>query len=762
MDRSISHFITSSLRPSSNGAFILLLLGLSSPTSALGWCISKNACSVASVCDYVMEGKITYLNVPVFLLVIYTIPLLFLLYHLWWKIITKFRKALTGTLAFERQLLPIYIRWLQILMLFMVWLIVSLFLAPINSILAIVLTVVEIFGLSMFCNTLIIWMHMPDLSRRSLLKSIVGSIFIAGLVASGWYFIANPGSEWTSTNTDWSFFGILYNGVWFLIYLTLLVVPYVPYLRTFAARRALQRFLFVLVAVWLMSTATAVLRYLGIDGASCVAMAQSALSSLFFVIVYVSALSADSIEWRKKGYAGTKFGNNSSTLPLLTLSDDWRIDYDDLEIVEPLARGNFAEVHRGFWRGINVAIKTLYQTQMQHTELKQFENEVELLRQLHHPNIVLFIGACMQAPHFSIVMEFMTQGSLYHVIHSDREITLHRKFLMGRDIARGMLYLHSHKPSIVHRDLKSLNILVDDSLNLKVTDFGLSCKVNHTITAVGTPMYSAPEVLRSSVYTEKSDVYSFGIIMWELMTREEPYVGINLFEIINKVVTEKLRPRLPAPSDEFPSCLLDIIQRCWDDEPEVRPCFREILEYMEIKAEETRDPALVAASSCYVDLSSSGVRRTLTAGLRRSSSLSTSAGATTSAASSMPLPSLAAGAGREESVDDEDRRRTTTGSGEESGDGGPSSVRLQIDVPASWDDGASDAESRERTREEEVRRQRHQRHEQERSRQLQQQLQRQRQQDEREDNEERRGDDEDEDEDSRTRRRLNINDADNP
>jgi hypothetical protein len=100
MDRSIS--ITSSLRPSSNGAFILLLLGLSSPTSALGWCISKNACSVASVCDYVMEGKITYLNVPVFLLVIYTIPLLFLLYHLWWKIITKFRKALTGTLAVHR------------------------------------------------------------------------------------------------------------------------------------------------------------------------------------------------------------------------------------------------------------------------------------------------------------------------------------------------------------------------------------------------------------------------------------------------------------------------------------------------------------------------------------------------------------------------------------------------------------------------------------------------------------------------------------
>jgi hypothetical protein len=69
------------------------------PSSASGWCISDNACTVASVCNFVVEGKISYLDVPVFLLIIYTLPLLYLIYHLWWKIITKFKKALTGTLA---------------------------------------------------------------------------------------------------------------------------------------------------------------------------------------------------------------------------------------------------------------------------------------------------------------------------------------------------------------------------------------------------------------------------------------------------------------------------------------------------------------------------------------------------------------------------------------------------------------------------------------------------------------------------------------
>jgi hypothetical protein len=199
----------------------------------------------------------------------------------------------------------------------------------------------------------------------------------------------------------------------------------------------------------------------------------------------------------------------------------------------------------------------------------------------------------------------------------------------------------------------------------------------------------------------------------------------------------------------------------------VRPCFREILEYMEVKAEEMRDPH---DKSFYVDLSASGVRRMHTTGLQRSSSLLPSSAS--ASASSMPLPSLAdsTGAASQQSKETEDyesARRTTTGSGEESGDG---AVRLLIDQPASWDSSDDVDVGREQTRDEQRDR------DQQRQRRRQLQLQRRREDEERragagaevegegEDVSEGGSGDEEhgDDEDSRTRRRLTINDSDSP
>jgi len=145
------------------------------------------------------------------------------------------------------------------------------------------------------------------------------------------------------------------------------------------------------------------------------------------------------------------------------------------------------------------------------------------------------------------------------------------------DIARGVYYLH-RKQSIVQRDLKARNILVDESLNAKVADFGLSRVIDeeeaNKLTACGTPAWTAPEVVRMERYTEKVDVYSFGIIMWELITRQEPYGGRKGVQIAYAAAEQGLRPDIPS---YCPDDYAELMQECWQDQPDDRPTFSNIL-----------------------------------------------------------------------------------------------------------------------------------------------------------------------------------------
>ena len=105
-----------------------------------------------------------------------------------------------------------------------------------------------------------------------------------------------------------------------------------------------------------------------------------------------------------------------------------------------------------------------------------------------------------------------------------------------------MAYLHSLNPPIIHRDLKSHNLLVSDSWIVKITDFGLSrVKSFSTMTAAGTPQWSAPEVIRQDIYTEKADVYSFGVIIFELLAREIPYSNLAPLSAAHRVAFDELR-----------------------------------------------------------------------------------------------------------------------------------------------------------------------------------------------------------------------------
>lgn len=206
------------------------------------------------------------------------------------------------------------------------------------------------------------------------------------------------------------------------------------------------------------------------------------------------------------------------------------------------------------------------------------------MKRLRHPNIVLFMGAVIQPPNLSIVTEYLSRGSLYRLLHKPgaREVLDERRRLcMAYDVANGMNYLHKRNPPIVHRDLKSPNLLVDKKYTVKICDFGLSrFKANTFLsskTAAGTPEWMAPEVIRDEPSNEKSDVYSFGVILWELATLQQPWNKLNPPQVIAAVGFN--RKRLDIPSDLNPQVAI-IIEACWANEPWKRPSFSTIMDML--------------------------------------------------------------------------------------------------------------------------------------------------------------------------------------
>lgn len=184
-----------------------------------------------------------------------------------------------------------------------------------------------------------------------------------------------------------------------------------------------------------------------------------------------------------------------------------------------------------------------------------------------------------------MVTEFCAHGSLYSFLRRDSThgipITLSLQHRFALDIARGMRYLHTRR-FVIQGDLRARNILVDQSLNAKIADFGLSRVIGDDLeaeqsklTAFTTPAWTAPEVIRMEHYTEKVDVYSFGIILWEIFTRDEPYEGREAMQIAFAVAKENLRPTIPPGCPEEFAALM---KSCWATKPEDRPSFDQIVE----------------------------------------------------------------------------------------------------------------------------------------------------------------------------------------
>jgi serine/threonine protein kinase len=260
---------------------------------------------------------------------------------------------------------------------------------------------------------------------------------------------------------------------------------------------------------------------------------------------------------------------------------NWQINYEELEFEHKIGEGGFGEVFRAKWRGTTVAVKTLKGTgdALNPKEVEKFSKEVTILRALHHPNLVLFLGACL-SPRLCMISEFMFGGSLYELLYKKKKLPdPAKRQALTLDIARAMAYLHNSKPAVIHRDLKSLNILLDEKgEHAKVCDVGLARfkSEQHALTgAVGTFSWMPPEMMKGLPYTEKADVYSFALVMYEMISGKLPFAGLPPQQISLRVAVYDERPQLPA---SCPTRWKELIQACWAAEDTSRPSFIDIIE----------------------------------------------------------------------------------------------------------------------------------------------------------------------------------------
>ncbi|XP_029157502.1 mitogen-activated protein kinase kinase kinase 10-like isoform X5 [Nylanderia fulva] len=262
------------------------------------------------------------------------------------------------------------------------------------------------------------------------------------------------------------------------------------------------------------------------------------------------------------------------------------IDFDELQLEEVIGVGGFGKVYRGFWNKREVAVKAARQDAGEEPSvtLENVRQEAKLFWLLKHENIVQLEGVCLKMPNMCLVMEYARGGSLNRVLNG-RKIRPNVLVDWAIQIARGMDYLHNKAPiSLIHRDLKSSNVLLSEPIEnddfqyktLKITDFGLAREVYKTtrMSAAGTYAWMAPEVIKQSTFSKASDVWSYGVLLWELLTGETPYKGIDALAVAYGVAVNKLT--LPIPST-CPQPWRVLMEECWASDSHARPGFTDIL-----------------------------------------------------------------------------------------------------------------------------------------------------------------------------------------
>ncbi|CAD8085497.1 unnamed protein product [Paramecium sonneborni] len=273
---------------------------------------------------------------------------------------------------------------------------------------------------------------------------------------------------------------------------------------------------------------------------------------------------------------------------------EWMINHDQLKLEKLIGTGSSCEVYKGYWRGGEVAIKKMKIKSLNENHLKEFKREISALVTIQrHPNLVQLLGISQKDDELYIVTEYCAGGTLFDLLHKKKhlEINWQQRVKMAIQIADGMHHLHKLNPPLIHRDLKSLNLLLEQTyeqnrLNIKIADFGLArvqADNGEQMTGVlGTFHWMAPEVFQNVPYTIKADVYSYAIVLWEICCRETPYkqLSTNPPAIMKLVAVDNGRPDLSLIQAGCPLFLKELMIKCWDKDPQKRPLFQEVLSYL--------------------------------------------------------------------------------------------------------------------------------------------------------------------------------------
>ena len=372
------------------------------------------------------------------------------------------------------------------------------------------------------------------------------------------------------------------------------------------------------------------------------------------------------------------------------------VNYKDIKLEYKIGEGSFGVVYKAVFRGAQVAVKKMRSPlfmELTQNDIEEFRKEAYMMSRLRHPNIVLVMGISLvdqdpvKQPTTSfdglaspmmknnkdvkmkktvcIITEYLEKGSLADILYGPSRLppdvlTYERILTCAHQAARGMLYLHSLSPPIMHRDLKSSNLVVDDHWVVKVTDFGMSRIVpeklqdldkglapsehgeedlskveelsdyyfereslakppseisihnlennstfNLEMTSnLGTTAWCAPELLtvsNTTKYSLKVDVYSFGMVLWELWEKKRPFDDLNSrFDIMDAIRSGKR----PPISSTCPPAYRSLMERCWDPQPAKRPIFKYIEKYLKDElARVKRTNASVAIPGSFISSS---------------------------------------------------------------------------------------------------------------------------------------------------------------